>query len=32
MKLYNLKDNTEQVNFETAVKLGLGKNKDYFFQ
>ncbi|QCI20927.1 threonine synthase [Buchnera aphidicola (Hyperomyzus lactucae)] len=31
MKLYNLKDNSEQVNFETAVKLGLGKQQGLFF-
>ncbi|WAI11953.1 MAG: threonine synthase [Buchnera aphidicola (Macrosiphum albifrons)] len=31
MRLYNLKDHSEQVNFETAVKLGLGKQQGLFF-
>lgn len=31
MKLYNLKDNREQVNFANAVKLGLGKKQGLFF-
>ncbi|QIQ41792.1 MAG: threonine synthase [Buchnera aphidicola (Microlophium carnosum)] len=31
MKLYNLKDHSEQVNFETAVKLGLGRQQGLFF-
>ncbi|QCI15883.1 threonine synthase [Buchnera aphidicola] len=31
MKLYNLKDNREQVDFETAVKLGLGREQGLFF-
>ncbi|AEO08550.1 threonine synthase [Buchnera aphidicola str. Ak (Acyrthosiphon kondoi)] len=31
MKLYNLKDHSEKVNFETAVKLGLGRQQGLFF-
>lgn len=31
MKLYNLKDHREQVDFETAVKLGLGRQQGLFF-
>lgn len=31
MKLYNLKNNNEIVNFSQAVKLGLGKNQGLFF-
>ena len=31
MKLYNLKDHTEQVDFATAVKLGLGQQQGLFF-
>lgn len=31
MKLYNLKDNLEFVNFAQAVKQGLGKNQGLFF-
>ena len=31
MKLYNLKDNAQVVDFETAVKTGLGKNQGLFF-
>ncbi|CAL4320954.1 threonine synthase [Buchnera aphidicola] len=31
MKLYNLKNNSEKVNFETAVKLGLGQQQGLFF-
>lgn len=31
MKLYNLKDYCEQVNFLQAVKMGLGKNQGLFF-
>jgi len=31
LKLYNLKDNTEQVNFQQAVKQGLGRNQGLFF-
>jgi len=31
MKLYNLKDHNEQVNFSTAVKLGLGQQQGLFF-
>ncbi|QCI23215.1 threonine synthase [Buchnera aphidicola] len=31
MKLYNLKNIQEEVNFSTAVKLGLGKNQGLFF-
>ncbi|QCI17024.1 threonine synthase [Buchnera aphidicola (Aphis helianthi)] len=31
MKLYNLKNHSEQVNFETAVKLGLGQQQGLFF-
>ncbi|QCI24283.1 threonine synthase [Buchnera aphidicola (Muscaphis stroyani)] len=31
MKLYNLKNHTEQVNFETAIKLGLGEKQGLFF-
>lgn len=31
MKLYNLKKHNEQVNFETAVKLGLGEKQGLFF-
>ncbi|WP_295164649.1 threonine synthase [uncultured Buchnera sp.] len=31
MKLYNLKNHNEQVNFETAVKLGLGQKQGLFF-
>ena len=31
MKLYNLKDNSQVVDFETAVKTGLGRNQGLFF-
>ncbi|MBZ2279272.1 threonine synthase, partial [Buchnera aphidicola] len=31
MKLYNLKNYEEQVNFATAVKLGLGQKQGLFF-
>lgn len=31
MKLYNLKDKTEEVNFSQAIKLGLGKKQGLFF-
>ncbi|BBI01172.1 threonine synthase [Buchnera aphidicola (Nipponaphis monzeni)] len=31
MKLYNLKDPNEKVNFSQAVKLGLGHNQGLFF-
>lgn len=31
MKLYNLKDNQEQVSFAQAVKQGLGKHQGLFF-
>jgi len=31
VKLYNLKDNTQVVDFETAVKTGLGRNQGLFF-
>ncbi|QFQ32925.1 threonine synthase [Buchnera aphidicola (Aphis fabae)] len=31
MKLYNLKNHSEQVNFETAIKLGLGQQQGLFF-
>ncbi|XBC38349.1 MAG: threonine synthase [Buchnera aphidicola (Floraphis meitanensis)] len=31
MKLYNLKDKKEEINFSTAVKLGLGKKQGLFF-
>lgn len=31
MKLYNIKDNTEQVNFQQAVKQGLGRGQGLFF-
>ena len=31
MKLYNLKDESQVVDFETAVKTGLGKNQGLFF-
>lgn len=31
MKLYNLKDETQIVDFETAVKTGLGRNQGLFF-
>lgn len=31
MKLYNLKNYSEQVNFATAVKLGLGQQQGLFF-
>ncbi|MDF7667191.1 threonine synthase [Orbaceae bacterium ESL0727] len=31
MKLYNLKDHTEQVSFAQAVQQGLGKNQGLFF-
>lgn len=31
MKLYNLKDNTEKVNFFNAIKYGLGKKQGLFF-
>ncbi|QAV23651.1 threonine synthase [Proteus hauseri] len=31
MKLYNLKDNQEQVSFSQAVKQGLGKQQGLFF-
>ncbi|VFP79141.1 threonine synthase [Buchnera aphidicola] len=31
MKLYNLKDNNEEVNFLSAIKYGLGKKQGLFF-
>ena len=31
MKLYNLKDKSEEVNFQQAVKQGLGRNQGLFF-
>ncbi|CAL4320627.1 threonine synthase [Buchnera aphidicola] len=31
MKLYNLKDNNEKVNFFQAIKLGLGQKQGLFF-
>ncbi|PVZ88940.1 threonine synthase [Serratia sp. S1B] len=31
MKLYNLKDHNEQVNFAQAIKQGLGKHQGLFF-
>ncbi|TQV85054.1 threonine synthase [Aliikangiella coralliicola] len=31
MKLYNLKDEAQVVDFETAVKTGLGRNQGLFF-
>lgn len=31
MKLYNLKDHSEQVSFAQAVTRGLGKNQGLFF-
>ena len=31
MKLYNLKDSTQVVSYETAVKTGLGRNQGLFF-
>lgn len=31
MQLYNLKDDTQVVDFETAVKTGLGRNQGLFF-
>ncbi|CAL4320595.1 Threonine synthase [Buchnera aphidicola (Eriosoma lanigerum)] len=31
MKLYNLKEKSEQVNFSQAIKLGLGKKQGLFF-
>lgn len=31
MKLYNLKDHSEEVNFSYAIKLGLGKKQGLFF-
>ncbi len=31
MKLYNLKDESQVVDFETAVKTGLGRNQGLFF-
>ena len=31
MKLYNLKDQTQVVDFETAVRTGLGRNQGLFF-
>ncbi|ANZ22422.1 threonine synthase [Buchnera aphidicola (Diuraphis noxia)] len=31
MKLYNLKNHNEKVNFSTAVKLGLGQKQGLFF-
>ncbi|MFQ3175401.1 MAG: threonine synthase [Psychromonas sp.] len=31
MKLYNIKDNSEQVNFQQAVKQGLGRGQGLFF-
>ncbi len=31
VKLYNLKDETQIVDFETAVKTGLGRNQGLFF-
>ena len=31
MKLYNLKDHSEQVSFSQAVQQGLGKDQGLFF-
>ncbi len=31
MKLYNIKDHSEQVSFQQAVKQGLGRNQGLFF-
>ena len=31
MNLYNIKDNSEQVSFQKAVKQGLGRVKGCFF-
>ena len=31
MKLYNLKDRTQEVNFDAAVKKGLGRQQGLFF-
>ena len=31
MKLYNIKDHSEQVSFEQAVKQGLGRGQGLFF-
>ena len=31
MKLYNLKDETQSIDFETAVKMGLGRQQGLFF-
>ena len=31
MKLYNIKDHSEQVNFAQAVKQGLGREQGLFF-
>ncbi len=31
MKLYNIKENDEQVSFGQAVKQGLGRNQGLFF-
>ena len=31
MKLYNLKDHSEQVSFSQAVQQGLGKGQGLFF-
>ena len=31
MKLYNIKENDEQVSFGQAVRQGLGRNQGLFF-
>ncbi|MGJ8581946.1 MAG: threonine synthase, partial [Psychromonas sp.] len=31
MNLYNIKDNSEQVSFQQAVKQGLGRGQGLFF-
>ena len=31
MNLYNITDNSEQVNFQKAVKQGLGRGQGLFF-
>ena len=31
MELFNLKDKSEQVDFATAVKRGIGSNQGLFF-
>lgn len=32
MKLYNIKENDEQVSFGQAVRQGLGRNQGLFFR